>query len=58
MKIAVKIITSIGLLLIIFPSIGVFYEVLSQEENKNFMLIGTILGFGPKILFKEKKEDK
>ncbi|MEY3323284.1 MAG: hypothetical protein RLZZ417_2867 [Bacteroidota bacterium] len=58
MKIAVKIITSIGLLLIIFPSIGVFYEVLSQEENKNFMLIGTILWFGPKILFKEKKEDK
>ena len=58
MKIAIKIITSIGLLLTIFPSLGVFYEVLSQEENKNFMLIGTILWFGPKIIFKEKLENK
>jgi hypothetical protein len=54
MKIAIKVITSIGLLLTILPSIGVFYEVLSPEENKQFMLVGTILWFGPKLIFKGK----
>jgi hypothetical protein len=44
----------LGLALTIVPSIGVFYEVLSQQENKYFMLIGTIMWFGPKIIFKEK----
>jgi hypothetical protein len=54
MKIIIKLVPILGLALTIVPSIGVFYEVLSQQENKYFMLIGTILWFGPKIIFKEK----
>ena len=54
MKILLKLVSRAGLMLTIRPSIGVFYEVISQEENKYFMLIGTLLWFGPKIIFKEK----
>jgi len=54
MKILLKLVSMAGLMLTIIPSIGVFYEVISQEENKYFMLIGTLLWFGPKIIFKEK----
>ena len=54
MKILLKLVSMAGLILTIIPSIGVFYEVISPEENKYFMLIGTLLWFGPKIIFKEK----
>ena len=54
MKILLKLVSIVGLILTILPSIGVFYEVISQEENKYFMLFGTILWFGPKIIFKAK----
>ena len=54
MKILLKLVSIAGLILTILPSIGVFYEVISQEENKYFMLIGTLLWFGPKIIFKPK----
>jgi hypothetical protein len=54
MKILLKLVSMAGLMLTIIPSIGVFYEVISPEENKYFMLIGTLLWFGPKIIFKEK----
>jgi hypothetical protein len=54
MKIIIKLVSILGLDLNILTSIGVFYEVLSQQENKYFMLIGTIMWFGPKIIFKEK----
>ena len=54
MKILLKLLSMAGLMLTIIPSIGVFYEVISPEENKYFMLIGTLLWFGPKIIFKEK----
>ncbi len=54
MKILLKLVSMAGLMLTIIPSIGVFYDVISQEENKYFMLIGTLLWFGPKIIFKEK----
>jgi hypothetical protein len=54
MKILLKLVSIAGLILTIMPSIGVFYEVISQEENKYFMLIGTLLWFGPKIIFKAK----
>ena len=56
MKILLKLVSIAGLILTILPSIGVFYEVISQEENKYFMLIGTLLWFGPKIIFKPKLE--
>ena len=55
MKILLKLVSMAGLMLTIIPSIGVFYEVISQEENKYFMLIGTLLWFGPKIIFKENR---
>ena len=54
MKVLLKLVSIAGLILTILPSIGVFYEVISQEENKYFMLIGTLLWFGPKIIFKPK----
>ena len=54
MKILLKLVSIAGLILTILPSIGVFYEVISQEENKYFMLIGTLLWFGPKIIIKAK----
>jgi hypothetical protein len=54
MKILLKLLSIAGLMLTIIPSIGVFYEVISPEENKYFMLIGTLLWFGPKIIFKAK----
>jgi hypothetical protein len=54
MKILLKLVSIVGLILTILPSIGVFYEVISQEENKYFMLIGTLLWFVPKIIFKAK----
>lgn len=54
MKIIIKLISFLGLFLTIVPAIGVFYELLSQYENKYLMLIGTLLWFGPKIIFKEK----
>ncbi|MDP4852787.1 MAG: hypothetical protein NWR22_06360, partial [Saprospiraceae bacterium] len=54
MKILLKLVSIVGLILTLLPSIGVFYEVISQEENKYFMLIGTLLWFGPKIIFKAK----
>ena len=54
MKILLKLLSMAGLMLTIIPSIGVFYEVISPEENKYFMLIGTLLWFGPKIIFKAK----
>jgi hypothetical protein len=54
MKILLKLVSIAGLILTIMPSIGVFYEVISQEENKYFMLIGTLLWFGPKIIIKAK----
>ena len=54
MKILLKLVSIAGLILTILPSIGVFYEVISQDENKYFMLIGTLLWFGPKIIFKPK----
>lgn len=54
MRIILKSIAVIGLLLTILPSIGVFYELLSHQEYKYFMLLGTTLWFGSSILLKGK----
>ncbi len=45
MKILLSIISVVGLLLTIIPAFLVFFGSISLEQNKNLMLVGTILWF-------------